>query len=42
VLVRWSEVLLIGGVALMITFAATLYPSWMVARRSPLEGIRQE
>jgi lipoprotein-releasing system permease protein len=42
VLVRWSEVLLIGGGALLITFAATLYPSWMVARRQPLEGIRQE
>jgi lipoprotein-releasing system permease protein len=42
VLVRWSEVLLIGGLALIITFAATLYPSWMVARRAPLDGIRQE
>ncbi len=42
VLVRWTEVLVIGGVALLVTFAATLYPSWMVARREPLEGIRLE
>ncbi|MFZ9595251.1 MAG: FtsX-like permease family protein [Bdellovibrionia bacterium] len=42
VIVRWKEIALIGVVALLIAFAATLYPSWKVARRSPLEGLRYD
>lgn len=42
VIVRWHEVGLIMVVALLITFAATLYPSWSVSRRSPLDGLRYE
>ena len=35
----------IGGIVLMalaICFVATLYPAWSVARRTPLEGVRNE
>lgn len=42
VVVRGEEILMIAGVALLISFSATLYPSWTVSRRSPLEGIRYE
>ena len=35
---RWREVGLIGGVALLISFVATLFPAWQVSRGSPLEG----
>ncbi len=42
VVMRGKEMGLIAGVALMISFLATLYPSWAVSRRSPLEGIRYE
>lgn len=42
VVVRWKEILFIGGTAMGIAFAATLYPAWKVARRSPLEGLRYE
>lgn len=42
VIVRWSEVGLIMGVALLITWLATLYPAWSVSRRSPLDGLRYD
>jgi lipoprotein-releasing system permease protein len=42
VLVRWREIGLIAICALAISFGATLYPSWTVSRRSPLEGLRYE
>jgi lipoprotein-releasing system permease protein len=42
VVVRWQEIGLIALIALLIAFLATLYPSWKVSRRSPLEGIRYE
>ena len=42
VVVRWSEVGLIAFSALMISFAATLYPSWNVSSRSPLDGLRYD
>jgi lipoprotein-releasing system permease protein len=42
VVVRWREVGLIAAVALLISFLATIYPSWTVSRRSPLEGLRYE
>jgi lipoprotein-releasing system permease protein len=42
VIVRWPEVALITVMALVICFLATLYPSWMISKRSPLEGLRYE
>ena len=42
VVVRWGELALIGGAALVISFLATIYPSWTVSRRSPLDGLRYE
>jgi lipoprotein-releasing system permease protein len=40
--VRFHEVVLIACLALLICGIATLYPSWKVAKRSPLEGLRDE
>ncbi|MEO5970546.1 MAG: FtsX-like permease family protein [Bdellovibrionia bacterium] len=42
VIVRWKEIALIAWVALVVSFLATLYPSWKVARKSPLDGLRYE
>jgi lipoprotein-releasing system permease protein len=42
VVVRWKEVGLIAMVAIGISFLATIYPGWKVARRSPLDGLRYE
>lgn len=42
VVVRWREVGMIAVVAIAISFLATIYPGWKVARRSPLEGLRYE
>jgi lipoprotein-releasing system permease protein len=42
IIVRWSEVGAIMGVALLITFFATLYPAWSVSSRSPLDGLRYD
>lgn len=42
VVVRWGEVGLIALAALLISFFATLYPGWKVAKRSPLDGLRYE
>jgi len=42
VMVRWREVIYIAVVAFMISFFATVYPAWKVARRSPLDGLRYE
>lgn len=42
VVVRWREIAMIAAAALLISFSATLYPSWTVSRRSPLEGLRYE
>lgn len=42
VVTRWEEVLVIGGVAFLVCFMATLYPAIKVARRPPLEGIRYD
>lgn len=42
VVTRWGEFVLILGVALAICLGATLYPAWRLARRAPIEGIRDE
>ncbi|MFN3792392.1 lipoprotein-releasing ABC transporter permease subunit [Massilia sp.] len=39
---RWGDVGWIGGVAVLLAFAATLYPSWSAARVKPAEALRYE
>jgi lipoprotein-releasing system permease protein len=39
---RWSDVATIGGVAFILAFLATLYPSWWAARVKPAEALRYE
>jgi len=39
---QWSDVGSIGGVAVLLAFVATLYPSWAAARVKPAEALRYE
>ncbi|QAU35109.1 lipoprotein-releasing ABC transporter permease subunit [Janthinobacterium sp. 17J80-10] len=39
---RLSDVWTIGGVAVVLAFVATLYPSWWAARVKPAEALRYE
>jgi lipoprotein-releasing system permease protein len=39
---RWTDVGRIGGVAVLLAFVATLYPSWSAARVQPAEALRYE
>ena len=39
---RWPDVWRIGGVAVVLAFFATLYPSWRAARVRPAEALRYE
>jgi lipoprotein-releasing system permease protein len=39
---RWPDVWMIGGVAIVLAFLATLYPSWWAARVKPAEALRYE
>ncbi|MET0264444.1 MAG: lipoprotein-releasing ABC transporter permease subunit [Duganella sp.] len=39
---RWPDVYKIGGVAVILAFVATLYPSWWAARVKPAEALRYE
>jgi lipoprotein-releasing system permease protein len=38
----WSEVAGVTGMALVLSFLATLYPAWRAARLSPVEALRYE
>ncbi|MHB1094211.1 lipoprotein-releasing ABC transporter permease subunit [Thiobacillus sp.] len=38
----WSDVGIIAGVSLVISLAATLYPSWRASRINPAEALRYE
>jgi lipoprotein-releasing system permease protein len=40
--VVWNDVFVIGGVALVLAFLATLYPSWRASRVQPAEALRYE
>jgi lipoprotein-releasing system permease protein len=40
--VRWVDVGAIGGVAVLLAFLSTLYPSWAAARVKPAEALRYE
>jgi len=39
---RWPDVWTIGGVAVVLAFVATLYPSWRAANVRPAEALRYE
>jgi len=39
---RWSEVMQVVGMALVLSFGATIYPSWRAARLDPVEALRYE
>ena len=39
---RWSDVWRIGGMAVVLAFLATLYPSWWAARVRPADALRYE
>ncbi|MFC0251772.1 lipoprotein-releasing ABC transporter permease subunit [Massilia consociata] len=39
---RWPDVFKIGGVSVLLAFAATLYPSWAASRVKPAEALRYE
>ena len=39
---RWSDVVQVVGVALLLVFAATLYPAWRASRTNPAEELRYE
>ncbi|MBP8902043.1 MAG: FtsX-like permease family protein, partial [Thiobacillaceae bacterium] len=39
---NWPDVWTIGGVALVLSFLATLYPSWRAANIQPAEALRYE
>jgi len=39
---RWPDVTRIGVVAVILSFLATLYPSWSASRVKPAEALRYE
>jgi lipoprotein-releasing system permease protein len=39
---RWLDVATIGGVAVLLAFFSTIYPSWAAARVKPAEALRYE
>ena len=38
----WNDVAWIGGVAVLLSFLATIYPSWSASRTRPAEALRYE
>ena len=39
---RWEDVSWIGAVAVLLSFLATIYPSWSASRVKPAEALRYE
>ena len=39
---QWNDILPIGVIALLLAFAATLYPSWRASQVNPAEALRYE
>ncbi len=39
---QWMDVLRIGGCSIVLSFLATLYPSWSAAKVNPAEALRYE
>lgn len=39
---RWPDVTSIGGLAVLLAFLSTLYPSWAAARTNPAQALRYE
>ncbi len=39
---QWMDVLRIGGASIVLSFLATLYPSWSAAKVNPAEALRYE
>jgi len=39
---RWPDVFKIGGLAVVLAFVATLYPSYSASRVKPAEALRYE
>lgn len=39
---QWADVITIGVIAMLISFSATLYPSWRASRVRPAEALRYE
>jgi lipoprotein-releasing system permease protein len=39
---QWADILPIGAVSLILSFAATLYPSWRASRVQPAQALRHE
>ena len=40
--IDWQEVMAVVGIALFLSFAATIYPAWRAARLDPVEALRYE
>ena len=41
-IIEWSEVATVVAMALVLSFLATIYPSWRAARLDPVEALRYE
>jgi lipoprotein-releasing system permease protein len=39
---QWADIMPVGLIALVLAFAATLYPSWRASRVNPAEALRYE
>jgi lipoprotein-releasing system permease protein len=42
VLVEWPDLIAVGGIAILICFFATIYPSWEASKLLPVEAVRSD